>query len=111
MKEPSKGLRTLRIYATKFGLKTTTTKGLLIKGNGFEYVYKQSSEDIPIGDERKDWIEDLNGNIIVNPFKIYDITLPYKIKIKAGDVEYLVENHGEYNDEDIKEVRIEESSN
>jgi hypothetical protein len=81
MKEISKGLKTLRIFANKFGRKITSVEGIkIIEPDGNMFVYKQSSEDLPIGSERPDWTEDLSGNIILNPIQIRTMNLSYNIK-------------------------------
>jgi len=104
-KEPSKALKTLRIYANMFGNKICSTDGLLVTSNeGGKFIYKQSSEIPPDGYYVADWIEDLYHNITINPIEIYNISLPYKIKIKHGATEYEVENHGKFEIRDIEEI-------
>jgi hypothetical protein len=92
----SKTIKTLRRYASKVGLKTTSQDGVKIRfNNGFIY-YKQSSENVSFGITRKDWIEDSNGNIIVDPIQIKHFQLPKVIDIHTDTYVIQLENHGEF---------------
>lgn len=83
----------LRSIAVKhFGIKNTSTKGILVVTNkGDRYIYKQCSGKYNKESDRKDWLEDLHGNIVVNPIKINSFKLGYNCKL------YDLETKIEYN--------------